>query len=99
MAKSFEGLDKDEIIASLIESNDILQGEVSQYRNSNRILRRVHSALRQANAALQNQVAIAHQNDDLFKEMCQSDFGVGGAVTSPEKVALADAGTQVESLV
>jgi hypothetical protein len=72
-----ENQEKDQIIASLIESNDNLRDELAQLRNNNRILRRVHSALRSANQALRNQVAIAQQNDELFKELCQPNaYGV-----------------------
>jgi regulator of replication initiation timing len=65
-----ESIDKDQVIASLMESNEILRYEMQQLRNNNRILRRVHSALRSANQALRNQVALAQQNDELFKELC-----------------------------
>ena len=92
-----ENQDKDQIIASLIESNEILRGELSQLRNNNRILRRVHSALRSANQALRNQVAIAQQNDELFKELCTSDYGA--KVTSPEDGGLPEPGTQAEASV
>lgn len=92
-----ESTEKDQVIASLIESNDNLRGELSQLRNNNRILRRVHSALRSANQALRNQVALAQQNDELFKELCTSDFGA--KVTSPEDGGLPEPGTQVEALV
>jgi len=72
-----ESIDKDQVIASLMESNEILREEMQQLRNNNRILRRVHSALRSANQALRNQVALAQQNDELFKELCQPDaYGV-----------------------
>ena len=63
-----------QVIESLLESNDLLQGEVNRLRNSNRILRRVHSALRQANESLRRQVALAHENDALFKQFCNGDF-------------------------
>lgn len=92
-----ENQDKDQIIASLVESNEILRGELSQLRNNNRILRRVHSALRSANQALRNQVAIAQQNDELFKELCTSDFGA--KVTRPEDGGLPEPGTQAEASV
>ena len=72
-----ENQEKDQVIASLIESNDNLRGELAQLRNNNRILRRVHSALRSANQALRNQVVIAQQNDELFKELCTPNaYGV-----------------------
>ena len=92
-----ENQEKDQVIASLIESNDNLRGELAQLRNNNRILRRVHSALRHANQALRNQVAIAQQNDELFKELCTSDFGA--KVTSPEDGGLPEPGTQAEASV
>lgn len=92
-----ETLDKDQVIASLLESNEMLREEMQQLRNNNRILRRVHSALRHANTALRNQVALAQQNDELFKELCTSDFGV--KVTSPEEGGLPETGTQAEASV
>lgn len=67
---SEETLDKDFVIEALKESNEILQGEIRQLRNSNRILRRVNSALRGALTSLRNQVAIAQDNDERFKELC-----------------------------
>ena len=91
-----ESNEKDVIIASLMESVENLRGELAQLRNNNRILRRVHSALRSANQSLQNRVAIAQQNDELFKELCTSNFG---AVTSPEDGGLPEPGTQVKALV
>jgi hypothetical protein len=92
-----ENQEKDQIIASLIESNDNLRDELAQLRNNNRILRRVHSALRSANQALRNQVAIAQQNDELFKELCTSDYGA--KVTRPEDGGLPEPGTQAETTV
>ena len=92
-----ESNEKDVIIASLMESVENLRGELAQLRNNNRILRRVHSALRSANQSLQNRVAIAQQNDELFKELCTSDFGA--KVTSPEDGGLPEPGTQVEASV
>ena len=90
-----ETLDKDAIIASLMESNDLLRNEILQVRNNNRILRRVHSALRSANQSLRNQIDVAQQNDELFKKFCNGDFDA--KVTSTEGVGLTDSGTKVES--
>ena len=39
-------VDKDLVIAGLIESNDILQTEITTLRSSNRLLRKVNSILR-----------------------------------------------------
>ena len=93
---SEETLDKDAMIASLLESIDNLRDEIQQVRINNRILRRVHSALRSANTALRNKVELAEQNDELFKQFCSGDFDA--KVTSPEEVGLTKPGTQVEPL-
>lgn len=61
-------------IESLVESNNILQEEVSQLRNSNRILRTVHRALRAANESLRRQVTQAMFNDETFKQFCAGEF-------------------------
>jgi len=61
-------------IEALLESNNILQEEVSRLRNSNRILRTVHSALRAANESLRAQVELAKFNDETFKSFCQGEF-------------------------
>ncbi len=88
-------LDKDFVIASLIESVENLREEIAQLRNNNRILRRVHSALRQGMTALRNKVDLAEQNDLLFKQFCRGDFDA--KVTSPVEGGLPEAGTQVEA--
>ena len=61
-------------IESLVESNGILQDEVSQLRNSNRILRTVHRALRSANESLRRQMEQAVINDETFKQFCAGEF-------------------------
>jgi exonuclease VII large subunit len=93
---SEETLDKDLMIASLLESVENLREEIQQVRNNNRILRRVHSALRSANTALRNRVEMAEKNDELFKQFCNGDFDA--KVTSPAEGGLPEAGTQVDSL-
>jgi len=92
-----EEKEKDLLIAALQESIDGLRAEISQVRNNNRLLRRVHSALRSANASLHAQVAFAQANDDLFKRFCNGDFDA--KVTSPVEGGLPNTGTQVNSLV
>lgn len=52
--------DKDFLIAALIESNDLLQGDNARLHNTNKILRKVNSALR-------GQLNNAHVNDEEFK--------------------------------
>lgn len=65
-------------IESLLESNGILQEEVKQLRNTNRVLRRVHSALRSAITSLRNQIDNATFNDDMFKRFCNGEFDATG---------------------
>ena len=60
-----------EVNEALLESNNLLQEEVSRVRNNNRMLRAVISALRQTNSELRRSVEIAVANDDAFKAMCQ----------------------------
>jgi hypothetical protein len=93
---SEETVDKDLVITSLLESVENLREEIQQVRINNRILRRVHSALRSANTALRNKVELAQQNDELFKQFCNGDFDA--EVTRPEDGGLPEPGTQVEPL-
>jgi len=88
--------DKDVLIASLLESIENLREEIAQVRTNNRILRRVHSALRSANMALRNKVELAQQNDELFKQFCNGDFDA--KVTSSEDGGLPEPEPQVEPL-
>lgn len=94
---SEETVDKDFVIASLMESVECLREELSRARTNIRILRRVHSALRSANQSLRSQIELAQQNDDLFKNFCEGKFDA--KVTRPEEGGLPEPGTQVESQV
>lgn len=69
---------KEEIIASLLESNQTLRDEVNQLRNSNRVLRQVHRVLRSANESLRRQIDTASFNDDTFKKFCEGEFDAKG---------------------
>ena len=84
-------------IQALLESNNILQEEVSRLRNSNRILRTVHSALRAANESLRAQVSLAQFNDETFKRFCQGEFDA--PVTEYAEGALPNASSVVDPLV
>lgn len=66
---------EEEVNEALIESNELLQEEVTRVRSCNRMLRRVISALRQTNAVLRTQVGIAVANDEAFKAMCDETIG------------------------
>lgn len=65
-------------IQGLLEANDILQEEVTRLRASNRLLRDVNRAIRRSNTSLQNQVALAKANDELFKQFCSGAFDAPG---------------------
>ncbi len=84
-------------IESLVEANEILQEEVTRLRNSNRILRTVHSALRAANESLRAQVELAKFSDETFKRFCQGKFDA--PVTSTDNGALPTSGKLVDPLV
>ena len=61
-------------IESLIESNGILQSELTRLRNSNRILRTVHRALRATLESQRAQLELTSFNDDVFKRFCAGEF-------------------------
>ena len=61
-------------IEALIESNNMLQEEVTRLRNSNRILRTVHRALRATLESQRSQLELASFNDDVFKRFCAGEF-------------------------
>jgi hypothetical protein len=65
-------------IESLIESNNILQGEVARLRNGNRILRVVHKALRATLESQRAQIELSQFNDDTFKRFCAGEFDQPG---------------------
>lgn len=90
--------DKDIIIAGLIESNDILRGELEVSRNTARLLRRVNSALRGAITSLRNQIQNAQANDELFKQLCNGEFDAATETGTGEGV-LPEAEPTVEPAV
>lgn len=57
--------ERDLLVESLEESVEFLQEENLRLRNSNRILRRINSAIR-------SQLKNAYANDEAFKEFCES---------------------------
>ena len=69
-----ENVDKELVIAALMESNEILRTENNGLRNSNRILRTVFRNLRAANESLRRLVDIAKDNDEVFKKWCEGAF-------------------------
>jgi hypothetical protein len=93
---SEETLDPKETIDALIESNDILQEEVSRLRVSNKVVRTVNRALRDANKSLQRQVDLAQFNDETFKSFCNGEFDARFPITA--EGGLPEAGKGVESL-
>jgi hypothetical protein len=91
-----EQVDKDLVIHTLAESNEILQQEVRTLRNSNRILRTVFRSLRATVESQRKQLEAATFNDEAFKSFCAEDFGA--PVESVADAGLADATGSVEPL-
>ena len=83
-------------ISALVEANEDLQEEVSRLRNSNRVLRTVHSALRAANESLRSQLELARFSDETFKRFCAGEFDA--AVDNGVEGGLPTASSSVEPL-
>jgi hypothetical protein len=83
------------VVDALVESNDILQEEVTRFRETNTMLRRVNHTLRRTLDSLRNQVAAAAENDETFKAFCDGEFDA--QVIEAEDAGLAESGTQVEA--
>ena len=66
--------DKDLIVASLLEANEILGEQLNRMKVSQSTLRAVNSALRKSIMVMQSQLDIAHQNDEMFKKFCAGEF-------------------------
>ena len=79
-----------QVVDALVESNDMLQEEVSRLRETNTMLRRVNHALRRTLDSLRNQVANAAENDDTFRRYCEGEFD------STEEI---NAANQIEDVV
>ena len=62
------------VVDALIESNDILQTEVTRLRETNATLRRVNSAVRRANDIMRTALASAAENDEMFKSYCAGEL-------------------------
>ena len=85
------------IVDALVESNDLLQEEVTRLRETNAMLRRVNHALRRTLDSLRNQVANAAENDDTFRRFCDGEFDA--PVIEDGDAGLAEAASQVESAI
>jgi hypothetical protein len=85
----------EQIVDALVESNDMLQEEVTRLRETNTMLRRVNRALRRTLDSLRNQVANAAENDDTFRRYCEGEFD--DQVIETEDAGLAESGSQVEA--
>jgi hypothetical protein len=79
-------------IESLIESNNILQTELTRLRASNRILRTVHRALRATLESQRAQLELASFNDDTFKRFCNGEFDHPGQFDAVVTEQVADGG-------
>ena len=75
---------------AVVEANDELQREVLRLRNSNRILRTVHRALRSRLESLERQIELAQFNDDVFKRFCNGEFDAKVEATADAGLAEAE---------
>lgn len=94
--------DPEFIIASLLEANEILRSEVQRLTVSRSTLRRINGALRESITSMQRQIAIAQENDELFKDLCAGKFDAPGqfdAKVTETNGALPTVGTVVEPLI
>jgi FtsZ-binding cell division protein ZapB len=89
--------EENQVVDALVESNDLLQEEVTRLRETNAMLRRVNHALRRTLDSLRNQVAAATENDDTFRRYCEGEFDA--QVTESEGTGLVDSESQVEEAV
>jgi hypothetical protein len=83
------------VLDAIVESNDLLQEEVTRLRETNTMLRRVNRALRRTLDSLRNQVAAAAENDETFKAFCAGEFD--DQVIETEDAGLAESVSQVEA--
>jgi len=87
--------EENQVVDALVESNDLLQEEVTRLRETNSMLRRVNRALRRTLDSLRNQVANAAENDETFKAFCAGEFD--DQVIETEDAGLAESVSQVEA--
>jgi FtsZ-binding cell division protein ZapB len=74
--KRGEHMSEEALLQQALDSNQILQEEINQLRRTNRMLRNINGALRRANDSLRRQQEQAVVNDEMFKQLCESGFGV-----------------------
>jgi hypothetical protein len=87
------------VVEQLLEANQTLQSEVQRLTDQRRILRRVNSALREALESQRRQVAIAVENDEQFKSLCQEgQESFDGTVSEEASGGLPSASYKVEPL-
>lgn len=65
----------EQMLQQMTEANETLQEEISRLRRTNTMLRGVNGALRRANSSLRRQADLAVENDEMFKQLCDSGFG------------------------
>jgi hypothetical protein len=79
-------------IESLLVANSTLAEEVARLRNSNRVLRTVHKALRATLESQRAQLELAQFNDDVFKRFCSGEFDHPGQFDAVITEQVADGG-------
>ena len=68
-------MSEEALLQQALETNQTLQEEINQLRRTNKMLRNLNTALRRANDSLRRQHEMAVQNDEMFKQLCESGFG------------------------
>jgi hypothetical protein len=63
------------LLEQALDSNSTLEDEIKRLRKTVTMLRGVNGALRRANDSLRRQAELAVQNDELFKQICDTGFG------------------------
>ena len=66
----------EETTQQLLDANQTLQDEITQLRRTNKMLRNVNGVLRRANDSLRRQHQMAVENDELFRQICESGLDV-----------------------
>lgn len=87
------------IIAALIEANEDLQHEANRLRVNNKIARTIIRVLREQATALRNQLQVAAENDQNFKDFCEGKFDAPGKFDVPVSVEADGALPEAESVV
>lgn len=87
----------DLVVEALIESNDLLQAELTRLRSGHKVLRTVIRKLRDTLRVYQQLRETAQFNDEVFKALCNGEFEAPVVLTG--EGGLPDPESKVESTV